>query len=179
MRSSLIRGRVTFAVCAGALASAFSARPLTAQSAASKCQSTEYHQFDFWAGDWTVRDSTGTVIGTNTVTHEASGCALAEHWKGAGGSTGTSVNYYDSADGRWHQLWVGSGGLILHLRGRLVDDAMVLQGVRTTPKGSVHDRITWTPLADGRVRQAWEISTDDGTTWRMSFVGYYGRTRPH
>lgn len=141
--------------------------------APARCDAPSFRQFDFWLGVWSVKDSAGHEIGANDVTREASGCALAEHWKGADGSTGTSVNYYDPSDGHWHQLWVGSGGLILHLRGTLDGGAMVLQDVRATPKGAVHDRITWTPLSDGRVRQAWDISTDGGATWRRSFVGYY------
>ena len=33
----------------------------------------------------------------------------------------------------------------------------------------------WTALPDGRVRQFFEISTDDGATWVTWFDGYYTR----
>ena len=36
-------------------------------------------------------------------------------------------------------------------------------------------RITWTPLPNGRVRQLWETSTDHGVTWTTAFDGLYGR----
>ena len=39
-----------------------------------------------------------------------------------------SINYYDPADRKWHQDWVGGDGTILHLRGELVGNAMVLSG---------------------------------------------------
>jgi hypothetical protein len=33
----------------------------------------------------------------------------------------------------------------------------------------------WTPLADGRVRQFFEQSDDDGTNWTPWFEGFYSR----
>ena len=41
------------------------------------------------------------------------------------------------------------------------------------PAWSQRERITWTPNADGSVRQHWETSTDDGKTWKTSFDGLY------
>jgi uncharacterized protein (TIGR02246 family) len=45
-----------------------------------------------------------------------------------------------------------------------------------------HDRVilectTLTPLADGRVHQIIETSTDGGTAWRVQFDAFYERTR--
>ena len=40
------------------------------------------------------------------------------------------------------------------------------------------ERITWTPNADGTVRQHWEQSTDGGKTWTTAFDGLY-RRKPH
>ena len=37
-------------------------------------------------------------------------------------------------------------------------------------------RITWTPLPDGRVRQLWESSIDAGRTWAVAFDGFYAKT---
>lgn len=36
-------------------------------------------------------------------------------------------------------------------------------------------KITWTPLADGRVSQHWQVSKDQGKTWSDSFLGFYSR----
>ena len=38
------------------------------------------------------------------------------------------------------------------------------------------NRMNWTLLPDGRVRQWQENSTDGGATWTTRFVGYYRRT---
>ena len=62
----------------------------------------------------------------------------------------------------------------LHLRGAFNGTSMVLSGERPGPNGViVQNRIRWTPLADGRVRQTWESSNDGGKTWTVSFDGYY------
>jgi hypothetical protein len=49
---------------------------------------------------------------------------------------------------------------------------MVMQ---TTADPAQVQRITWTPLPDGRVRQHWESTTDGGRTWSTVFDGYYTR----
>jgi hypothetical protein len=38
-------------------------------------------------------------------------------------------------------------------------------------------RITWTPLPEGRVRQFWENSRDEGKTWSVAFDGTYVRRK--
>src|SRR3982751_4856124 len=49
-------------------------------------------QFDFWLGDWDVRDATGKLVGRNRITRVQGGCALEEQWSGNGGVTGSSLN---------------------------------------------------------------------------------------
>lgn len=87
--------------------------------------------------------------------------------------TGTSFNLYDAATKRWHQTWVDSAGSLLQLDGNLQDGRMVLA---SAPAAQVN-RITWTPLPDGRVRQLWEASADSGATWKTVFDGYYERRK--
>jgi hypothetical protein len=55
---------------------------------------------------------------------------------------------------------------------------MVLSGQRPARDGSgmVLHRISWTPNADGTVRQLWEASKDDGGTWAVLFDGLYARS---
>ncbi|HEX6063806.1 MAG TPA: hypothetical protein VFZ04_06265 [Longimicrobiales bacterium] len=140
------------------------------------CTAPEHKQFDFWAGDWNVFNPQGQQIGTNRISRVSGGCALLEEWQAANGPGGKSINFYDAADGRWHQVWVGGDGTVLRIAGSLQEGAMQLMGDdRKTPRGTVRDRITWTPQADGAVEQRWELSTDGGTTWTIGFVGYYRR----
>ena len=38
-----------------------------ANGAPNPCESEPYHAFDFWLGDWTVKDTSGAVAGHNTI----------------------------------------------------------------------------------------------------------------
>lgn len=145
-----------------------------AADVAERCRGPEHRQFDFWLGAWEVRGADGRVQGHNEIRSVARGCALFEHWRGAGGGRGVSVNTYDAASGRWTQRWVGDGAT-LWLEGGIEDGRMVLRGTapRETPRGDVLDRLTWEPLPDGRVRQSWEVSADGGSTWLNMFEGFY------
>ncbi len=140
------------------------------------CSSVEFHQFDFWIGDWNVT-ADGQPAGTNSIHPIQNGCALKENWQGAGegGISGTSFNIYDRARGQWHQTWVDASGTLLQLDGGLVDGAMILSGKRPTRdgKGTALHRISWTPNPDGSVRQLWEASKDDGGNWSVIFDGHY------
>jgi hypothetical protein len=132
--------------------------------------------FDFWVGKWEVFGPEGRRVGTNSVTLLFDGGALAEHWRGAGGVEGRSLNAYDAPADRWHQTWVDSTGGLLLLEGGLIDGAMVLAGTAPAEAGVAPERqrITWTVEGDG-VRQHWEASADGGTTWRTAFDGRYRR----
>ena len=141
----------------------------------SRCGAPEYHQFDFWVGDWNVL-SNGLPAGTNSIHPIQCGCSLQENWKGsgAGGITGTSFNIYDRDSGRWHQTWVDASGTLLQLDGGLKDGSMVLEGKRPVPGGgtALH-RISWTPNPNETVRQLWEASQDGGASWNVIFDGLY------
>lgn len=140
------------------------------------CSSAEHRQFDFWLGAWEVRNAAGEVVGRNEISRISRGCALLENWRGAGSSEGMSINAFDVDRGRWTQRWVGAGAM-LWLEGGFVGGAMVLTSPapRTTPQGPVLDRITWTALDDGRVRQVWHVSADGGNQWQLIFEGLYSR----
>lgn len=139
------------------------------------CNDPAYHQFDFWVGNWEVQNPEGEVVGSNRVTRILDGCAIVEHWQGAKGPPGQSVNMYDARRHVWHQTWVSESGYMLLLEGGLKDSAMVLQGKRPARggKGEILDRITWTPNADGTVRQFWQVSKDGGKNWDAAFDGLY------
>jgi hypothetical protein len=142
----------------------------------SPCARDTFRQFDFWVGDWDVRDADGKFAGENRISSEENGCAIVEHWKSVNGGSGQSLNYYDPAANRWKQEWVGLG-LILHMEGGLRDGAMIMEGPLQYIGQERETRLrgTWTLLADGRVRQLFEESTDGGKTWSLWFDGYYTR----
>jgi hypothetical protein len=155
---------------------------LAATTAAQPVCNDEQRQFDFWIGDWTVRDfSSRTIVGRNLV-RRVHGCSLEENWVGASGDTGTSLNAYRSSDRKWHQVWVSDAGAFLHLVGEFQDGKMTLLGEAIRPKRGVAllNRVTWSVVNDdpNRVRQFWEVSSDSGSTWTVEFDGLYDRRQP-
>jgi hypothetical protein len=146
----------------------------TAAPAATPCADPEYRQFDFWLGDWDVYGPQGKRAGHNSIGVAEGGCVVVEHWTSASGHTGTSVNFYDRGDRRWHQAWMDQDGDALRLVGDLRDGRMVLQSeAASAASETARNRITWTPLPDGKVRQMWEASADGGKTWKVAFDGTY------
>ena len=164
---AMISGSATLAVA-----------PTPAAPKPPPCAAAEHHQFDFWLGRFEVRDPSGKIVGHNRIERAHGGCALIENWTGAGGVTGTSINIYDRDHHRWHQTWVDSSGGLLQLDGSRSDSAMSLSGTAFDADAVNRvalQRITWTPLEGGRVRQLWESSTDGGGSWSVVFDGLYIR----
>lgn len=142
--------------------------------AIAPCRSPEYRQFDFWVGDWEVHDPQGNVVGRNVVTLEQDGCLIVEHWTSAGGvQTGTSFNYYDVRDKKWHQLYLdnsGNAGAFPAMAGELKDSRMVL--LTNEPSGPI-SRWTWYTVSPNHVRQMGEQSSDNQKTWQITWDSIY------
>ena len=136
----------------------------------------EYHQFDFWIGHWEVRDPAGKVVGHSRIEPISDSCGISEHWQGMSGSNGVSYNAWDAGSKHWHQFWVGNTpNGVLHLEGGVDHGRMAMQATQPNPQTGKPQvqRITWTPNADGSVRQLWDQSDDGGKTWKVSFDGMY------
>jgi hypothetical protein len=134
--------------------------------------------FDFWVGHWEVRMTDGTLAGTNTITKRDGGCSLEEHWEGSGGATGTSLTFYLPSREEWRQVWTGSGGTFFDITGKaMADGAIHMEGqVEYADTHQVNAfRGTWTPGADGRVRQRLEEFDLAAKTWIVWFDGFYRR----
>lgn len=155
--------------------------PDASQGGASKVSPCEedprFREFDFWVGQWDVHDVNGTFVGENSITREESGCVVIENWRGAKGSTGMSINYLDKVTNEWVQSWHAAGGYQIVMRGGLTDDGMLLNGtIHYIANGQTSPfRGLWTAMPDGRVRQYFEQSNDDGATWEPWFEGFYSR----
>jgi hypothetical protein len=152
--------------------------PVGAQETPQRgCDTAQHRQFDFWIGEWDVINRAGERAGRNRITAEMGGCVLREQWEGAGGLTGSSLNIYDAAAGRWHQTWVDSGGTLLLLDGALQSEGvMVLEGERPAAEGgTAKHRITWTRQGPDSVRQLWEVRGGDSPSWQIIFDGSYRR----
>lgn len=142
---------------------------------AAPCDAAEHRAFDFWLGEWRVMGADGRVAGINRIESEYGGCVLHERYVTGRGYSGESLNIYDAARKVWHQSWVDTSGTLLLLEGGIRDGKMVLEGKTVAADARVtQHRITWTPNADGSVRQHWE-STNDKGEWTTAFDGRYTR----
>lgn len=140
------------------------------------CTAPEHRQFDFWIGEWDVDNKAGKPAGRQRIVAIQGGCAIAEHWTGARGNTGTSLSSYDAATKTWKQFWTDSDGLVLALEGGWDGKAMVMRGQLPNAQGGIDlQRVAWTPAPDGTLTQVWESSSDGGKTWTLAFHGQYRR----
>jgi hypothetical protein len=130
-------------------------------------------QFDFWLGEWVVRDADGERVGSNVIRRVHDGAALEEQWVGASGVTGSSLSTYDAAEAAWVQCWVDAAGRFIHLAGGFEDGAMHLEA---TPSTADADRVPFrgrrTPAAAARAVQHFDVAPDGGD-WQPWFHGIY------
>lgn len=142
----------------------------------SPCATAEHRQFDFWVGTWDVTTPDGKPAGTNRIELVLNGCVLLENWEGAKGGAGKSFSLYEAATRQWTQTWVDASGSRVVLTGGREGEKMVLRNAWVTAEGKkMRSDLTWTPLPDGKVRQIWRQSSDDGATYTVTFDGIYAK----
>jgi hypothetical protein len=140
-------------------------------SVPTSCSGPEYHQFDFWIGDWNAFDfdNPAIVTGRTKVTPILSGCVLHEEYHGADGHEGESFSVYDATRKVWHQSWVTNRGELLIIEGKFEDGAMTLSGVQRMMDGKDKEiRGVWKSVPTG-VRETAVTSIDGGKTWQPWF----------
>lgn len=145
-------------------------------TALTPCHEPVYRNFDFWLGQWDVTAAgSPTPTAQSSITAVQDGCVVLEQYA-AGPYTGMSLSFYDTVTGHWHQTWMSNSGGAVYMEGGLnADGAMVLTDADlpvSEAAGSIN-RVTWSENGDGSVRQFWEVSSDGGETWSVSFDGRY------
>lgn len=148
--------------------------PVSARAAAP-CRAAVYHQFDFFLGNWTVKDRSGKVIGSDVVTKRMNGCVVFEQWKDANGpGTGFGISGVQAGRHGWHQTFMDDGGLVLTLDGMRAGNTMRLRGHDYPARGQrLHD-VTWMQRG-AIVEEVWKMSGDDGKHWKTVFDGFFYR----
>lgn len=130
------------------------------------CRAPEYRQLDYSIGRFRVVAESGERAGELRVEPILSGCVLRGHWRGAIAGSGEATTWYDRHSGLWHRVFVNDDGHSLRLSGRVEGTRLVLTGRNAFFDGRIGlHRMTWEPLADGSIRQRWELSMDEGRTW--------------
>src|SRR5688572_4351397 len=163
------------------LAIAAQATPAPPPVAPPPCISADHRAFDFWVGEWVVTpNGADKPVADSRIEKLYGGCAIRENWMPYKGTGGGSLSSFDPSDRRWHQRWVDSSGAQVDFDGGMAGKAMILTGLWRGVIGPGQDaliRMTYTPNADGSVRQHGEQSTDHGVTWGPSFDFIY-RPKP-
>lgn len=145
--------------------------------AANPCKaSPSFRAFDFWIGEWDAKNAQGVTVGSSSIQLILGQCVIFENWS-TPVSSGKSFNIFGTTDKKWHQTWVNDKGLLTHYIGGLVDGKMVLDSESTVNGKKTINRMTFSKLADGSVRQHGEASTDEGKTWTTTFDFIYVRKK--
>jgi hypothetical protein len=141
-------------------------------------EANESRQLDFWVGEWDVRTTAGQLAGTSSVQQILGDCVVFENWTSTGGGAGKSFNFYNKTSGQWQQTWVDDRGGVTEFHGGFKDGAMRFEASGKDAAGkSQVQKLSFTPLPDGSVRQFCEASTDGGVTWATQYDFTYTRRR--
>ena len=144
------------------------------------CTAAEHRQFDFWVGYWDVYPTgKDKLVAHSLIEKLYAGCTIRENWMPLSNNTGGSLNMYDPADKKWHQLWQDSQNGRVGFDGGIVDGKMILIGDWKDANGAGKDaltRITYSTNADDLVRQFGEQSTDGGKSWAPAFDFTYKKS---
>jgi hypothetical protein len=164
----------------------------------SPCTAPEARAFDFWIGDWDIRQRILRTDGTwlelparTSVTAALDGCALIEQWQGQvsffwegmqelEAMTGLSVRAYDPSTSKWFIHWMDTRaprfgapyvGTFVKGRGEFFREL-------ETPEGRRVGRITFSGITADSV--AWElaVSSDDRKTWQTLWTMEMQRRSP-
>ncbi|MGH2566967.1 MAG: hypothetical protein ACRDGA_01410 [Bacteroidota bacterium] len=145
----------------------------TQQQAPCK-QSAEFRQFDFWIGEWEVRNPKGEKVGESSIQLILEDCVVFENYTGVKGYTGKSFNIYNASLKKWQQFWVDAQGGVLEFSGTYDSGKLAYTAVSTSKDGkTINHRMTFFDMPDKTVRQLWEQSTDGGKEWKTAFDGTY------
>ncbi len=177
------------AVAVSQTAPAQPAAPAPAKPAAAPepppCSAPEFHQLDFWVGDWDLthrarvardKDQWQDGTGTNSVRKILDGCVVEEHFEDKSqGFKGQSVSTYDLMRHQWLQTWVDNSGEYLPFTGGLENGKMILsQPAKINGKDGIK-RMVFHDIKPDSFDWDWENTIDGGKTWVTMWHIHYTR----
>lgn len=138
------------------------------KSVSPQCSAPEYHQFDFWLGDWDAYDADSPKEAAAHVRVEPIlyGCSLHEIYDGANGLHGESFSIYDESRKLWHQTWVTNHGQLLIVEGTFSAGTMTLRGTDNARHANVV--ATW-KQENSAVRETAYFTDENGKSKRPWF----------
>lgn len=149
--------------------------PARSETPEAPCASAEYHEFDFWVGDWRVYDAkTKELVAFDRVEKNAHGCIVQQNltmitdlYRRPGLNyrmSGIGVNRFDGES--WLEMWADDQWGAIVLRGRpAAGKAMVLTTV--IPSRNRDLRLEWEKQADGSVRALQYVAPAGSGKWEL------------
>lgn len=141
----------------------------------------EFRQFDFWVGEWDVRQNgapTTTPAPSSRIEIIESECVVLETYTTPGPYSGRSFNVYDRERRHWRQVYVDTQGRMTDYVGVLRDGNLYFTAEGVVVPGSpglAKVKMTFFDEGPNRVRQLVEQSVDEGAHWQTVFDGIYTR----
>lgn len=153
-----------------------------AKRAQAPCKyGSEFRQFDFWIGEWSVVTAKGEMpAGDSRIELSLGDCVIVENWASKNSLyAGKSYNVYNVAEKRWEQFWVDNSAGMIHFYGGLKDGVMDFYTQdHTQPDGTSNQRhLRFFPLGPDKVRQFSQASADHGKTWTDEYDFIYTRKK--
>ena len=159
------------------------------------CDSPEARQFDFWIGEWNVRNLSPGVdadsewvddgMATNRVYSVVNGCGIVEHWEGIRKGRhiyGFSVRAFNEETQKWVLVlnWPSPNrprfgilrGVFRHGRGDFFSKFQNAEG------NDVLNRYSFADVAHDSFRWDAAISPDEGKTWETNWIMEFSRRDP-
>lgn len=149
------------------------------------CTGAEFHQLDFWLGDWDVRwdASPGQAAGhgRNRITRDFGNCVIHEHFDGGsttGDLIGESWSVYHAPAQRWRQTWVDNQGGYFALSGGLEQAGKFVLVSYGLNDNMPRQRMVYEDITATAFTWRWQRTPDNGATWVDSWVIHYTRRQP-
>jgi tetratricopeptide (TPR) repeat protein len=137
------------------------------------------HQFDFWLGEWDVRNVAGQFAGSSKIERMLGECIIFENWTSAPPQSysGKSINLYNNITNKWMQTWFDDKGAVVEfINGEFKDNKMIFITRPNPTQNNQVTRLTFYSLEPDHVRQQFETSTD-GTNWATTIDLHYFRVK--
>ena len=138
----------------------------------------EFRQFDFWIGEWEVKNTQGQPAGKSKIELMLGDCIIYENWTSALPNiySGKSFNLYNSVTKKWMQTWVDDKGAVLEFIDGEYKDNKLTFITRPDPQNQI-TRLTFYNLNPDLVRQLFEVTNDEGKTWTTTTDLFYNRVK--
>ncbi|MDX5419581.1 MAG: hypothetical protein LPK09_10225 [Hymenobacteraceae bacterium] len=157
---------------------------------APNCDEPAHHQFDFWLGEWNIKQKILMQDGSwfeakaqTEVKQVLGGCALLENWSGEvlffwegmqkpEELRGLSVRAYNPKSKKWSINWMDNRNLQFgEHTGEFANGKGEFYRTITSPEGKeITTRITFSDMKEASVHWDLAVTSDAGKTWTVLWI---------